>query len=637
MDEVNAQRGVRFGVFEADFRAGELRKQGFKVKLQEQPFQILQILLEHPRELVSREELRRQIWSDNTFVDFDHGLYNSIKKLREVLGDSADSPHYIETISRRGYRFIGTVNGIADAAAAVPEGSAVRHINTDSRPRQRKLVIGVLTVSVVVIAAVITLNFVRLRERLLAGSSSPHIGSLAVLPLENLSGDASQDYFADAMTEELITELSRISALRVVSRTSVMRYKKSDKRLPQIARELNADAIVEGSVIRAGDRVRITAQLIYAPKDTNVWARTYERDLRDVLELQSEVAGAITNEIQVRVTPQEAARLAAGKPVNPKALDAYFAGRYHLSKKIIYLDFIKGKEKSDQEEYVKATQCFQQAIKEDPTYAPGYLGLADARLSAYVPTTATVTEAKAAIMKALELDSTLSDAHLALAMFRMQYEWNWVGAEREFQRMLELNPSSAIGHDQYGYYLDAMARFDEASKQHLRAQELDPGNDHLSGELYFKKQWDLERDLRIHLGGANGWDNGPWYRAVEYERMGKHKEAIAEWQRVAKEFNFNDAADALAHGYAKSGYKGGFQEMTQTLEKYSRRQYILPDFMAHFYGELDDRDRAFAWLEKAYGERVASMQFLKVDPLWGENLRRDRRFADLERRVGLAQ
>src|SRR6266568_2988770 len=179
MDEVNAQRGVRFGVFEADFRAGELRKQGFKVKLQEQPFQILQILLEHPRELVSREELRRQIWSDNTFVDFDHGLYNSIKKLREALGDSADSPRYIETISRRGYRFIGTVNGIADAAAAVPQGSAVRHINTDSRPRQRKLVIGVLTVSVVVIAAVMTLNSVRLRERLLAGSSSPHIGSLA--------------------------------------------------------------------------------------------------------------------------------------------------------------------------------------------------------------------------------------------------------------------------------------------------------------------------------------------------------------------------------------------------------------------------------------------------------------------------
>src|SRR5262249_52570249 len=333
---------------------------------QEQPFQLLQILLERPGEVVTREDLRKRIWPSDTFVDFDGGVNNAVKRLRDALGDQADNPCFIETLPKRGYRFIGPVNGIASAAGSQPTPESA----------QRTLGKGIL---IPLWSAVLVLGLAIFapkgwRQYLQARNNVPQIRSLAVLPLQNLSGDPAQEYFADAMTEELITELSRLSALRVISRTSVMRYKKSDKLLPEIAQELGVDGIVEGSVVRSGERVRVTAQLIYAPRDSNLWAQTYDRELSDVLTLQRSVASAIAEEVQAKMTPQEQQHVKSLRPLNRKALDAYLAGRFH-SDRANQLQVRNGFEQQFAEEERQAIASFEQAIREDPQYIPAYLAI----------------------------------------------------------------------------------------------------------------------------------------------------------------------------------------------------------------------------------------------------------------------
>jgi len=371
VQEISPSRAtLTFSDFELDLRARELRKLGVKVKLQEQPFQILQILLEHPGEVVTREELQRRIWPADTFVDFDHGLYNAIKRLREALGDTADTPQFIETLPKRGYRFIGTLNGngigvlpaeqvARQAVRAAPEPKAPSApVTLTTRRRWRFVLWG--AAAMVVVAAVVLLLLVippgvagNIRRRIFREPDAPAIQSIAVLPLQNMSPDPSQEYFADGMTEELITELSGISALKVISRTSVMRYKKSDKSLPEIARELHVDGIVAGSVVRDGNEVRVTAQLIYAATDKNIWARSFERQFQDSLALQSEVAFAIAGAVRAQVAPDEQARLQTARPVNPKAIEAYLRGNYHLDR------YGSG---SGLEEAQEALKYFRQAI-----------------------------------------------------------------------------------------------------------------------------------------------------------------------------------------------------------------------------------------------------------------------------------
>ena len=631
---------IRFGVFEVDPCAGELRKQGVRIKLQEQPFQVLQLLLERPGQVVTREEMCQRIWPADTFVDFEAGVNNAVKRLREALGDKAETPRFIETLPRRGYRFVGTVNG---SAQAVPANGSPPIVEPHAEPRasRRTLRTGILIGLGLAALLLAILGFTPNRwwRHLRGMNDVPQIRSIAVLPLQNLSGDPSQEYFADGMTEELITDLSQISALTVISHTSVNTYKKSSKSLPEIARELHVDGVVTGSVTRSGERIRIIAQLVYAPEDKNLWAERYDRDLSGALTLQRTIAAAIGDEIRLKITPETKVRLGSKRPVNPKALDAYLTGRYHFEKKVL-ADFIRGMERVVEEEYSESIRSFRKAIEEDPNYAQGYVGLADALLSAPVQSDQDVGEARAAVKKALELDDRLEDAHLTLATMCLENDWDWAGAEREFQQIVHLNPSSARGHDQYGYYLDGMGRFTEGLEQHQRAQELDPGNDHLGGELYFRQQWNLDRNLTVSLAGpngsVNGYNNGDWYRAVEYERLGMQREAIVEWERVGNEYGYPDLAQAAEKGFAKAGYKGALRAVTQGMEAYSRRgEYADKVLLAHFYGELGDRDRAFDWLEKAYEDRDAPFQFLKVDPLWGENLRSDPRFQDLIRRVGL--
>jgi TolB-like protein/DNA-binding winged helix-turn-helix (wHTH) protein len=442
--EPRSSTPVRFGPFEVDPISGELRKQGVRVKLQEQPLQILQVLLERPGDVVTREELRQRLWAADTFVDFDHGLYNAIKRLREALGDVADTPRFIETVPKRGYRFIGSVISNGHLAAQEQVGVAVigempSSVNT-TRSRRKVLL-------VLVGAGSLALMFTLFVGLNLGGAGTlvraawakpPQIHSIAVLPLKNLSGDPSQEYFADGMTEELITELSGISALKIISRTTVMRYKQSDKSLPEIAHELRVDGIVEGSVVRNGNEVRVTAQLIYAPEDKNIWARSYERQFQDSLMLQGEVASAIVGAIRTKIEPVEQARLQAVRSASDKALEAYFQGWYHFRR----YGYGFGIDEAD-----KALERFRQAIAEDHGFARAYASMAEvySEKEIFVPQGETVPFVRGAAEKALALDPDLSEAHFRLANVKSQYDWDWQGAEREYKRAIELDPKQHTG------------------------------------------------------------------------------------------------------------------------------------------------------------------------------------------------
>jgi len=633
-----SKRGaIRFGVFEVDVRAGELRKQGVKIKLQEQPFQVLQILLEHPGETVTREDLRQRIWPADTFVDFDGGVNNAIKRLREALGDKAETPRYIETLPRRGYRFIGTVNGSASLTPVDGSGTIAEFSSATLRPSSRNLRLGIL-VGVVSTALLVMLGFMPTKwwARLRGRGDVSQIRSIAVLPLQNLSGDPTQEYFADAMTEELITELSRIRALKVISRTSVMRFKKTDKPLAQIARELGVDGIVEGSVLRSGDRLRITAQLIYAPKDTNLWAQTYDRNLRDTLTLQSEVAAAIAGEIRTQLTPEEQARLHTSRPITFRALDAYLQGTYHLNK--------KGRGSGD-EEKAKAARYFQGAIAEDPGFAPAYVALARTHEALLLPSTEDHDAMKIALEKALLLDPGSSEAHTLLGVVRCD-EWNWSAAEEEYRRGVELNPNSADARLYLAWFLEGTGRLSEALKEYQRAQELDPEEDHLSEGLAAQGKYDQAIELERLALQSHPDDGYLHYELGDmYARKGDYKGWVQEQQRSVILFGSPELAAPLGDAFAKAGYRGAMQVLAADLERFQAEGRIyMPLRLAEVYTALRNEERAFYWLENAYDHyrqgysdsADGGMMWLKGDH-WFAPLRSDKRFNDLLRRVGLPQ
>jgi TolB-like protein/DNA-binding winged helix-turn-helix (wHTH) protein len=435
-----------FGVFELDLRAGELRKHGLRVRLQEQPFQVLAMLLEHPGEVVTREELQKKLWPADTFVDFDNGLNKAINKIREALGDSAESPRFVETVARRGYRFLAEVKvanavpvrGSDLATQPHPEAEARDHAGLAGKLAIPKHFLPPLAWKISAFALLLLMASLAAWKLHSWNHPSPVIRSLAVLPLESLSSDASQDYFADGMTDELISDLGQISALRVISRTSVMVYKHARKPLPQIARELNVDAVVEGTVLRSGDQVRITAQLIEASADRHLWSQSYEGELRDTLALQNKVARAIADQIRISLNPQEQAALKKVKVVNPQAYESFLKGRYFWNKRTA--DGLK-----------VALAYFNQSIEEDPKYAPAYSGLADTyalladwEYGVMTPKEA-LPKAKAAAIKALELDGALGEAHNSLA-FCLDSDWDFDSAGKEFRRAIELNPGYATAH-----------------------------------------------------------------------------------------------------------------------------------------------------------------------------------------------
>ncbi|HWO36519.1 MAG TPA: winged helix-turn-helix domain-containing protein, partial [Candidatus Acidoferrum sp.] len=445
-------RIVRFGVFEVDLSAAELRKNGLRLKLPEQPFQILTMLLERPGEIITRDDLRNRLWRTDTFVDFDHGLNNAVMRLREVLGDSSDNPRFVETIPRRGYRFLAHVDesfpataarGSTDAGtnqivvptpAGQPPSPAVLPAGNRQTVKKRRIEIAILAglVAAALITVAVAARYFATRNTNI-GLGVKQSTSLVVLPLENLSGDQEQDYFADGMTDELIANLAKIRSLRVVSRSTAMAYKHTRKPLSEIANELHVDAVVEGTVLRVDQRVRITAELVQVSTDHHLWAETYESQIGDVLALQNRVSSAIVNEIRINLSPQDRERLARNPAIAPEAYENYLKGRFYWNKRT-------------DENLNKAISYFSQATAQDSRYALAYAGLSDcysivgATIFGSMPVSEAAPKAREAARHALEIDPTLAEAETPLATLKFNYDWDWSGAEDDFQHAIQLNP-----------------------------------------------------------------------------------------------------------------------------------------------------------------------------------------------------
>jgi TolB-like protein/DNA-binding winged helix-turn-helix (wHTH) protein/Flp pilus assembly protein TadD len=624
-------RVLRFDTFELDLRAGELHKRGVKLRLQGQPVQLLAILLQSAGNLVTREELRGQLWPADTFVDFDHSLHNAIGRIREVLGDSPEIPRYIETLPRRGYRFIAPVEEVQAPRISEANGSRTHEAVAAAPQTTRRRALAVL----LCFCGAIGLAAWMAWQHYSVTSAAPHIRSLAVLPMQNLSGDAGQEYFADGMTDELITDLAKLSALRVISRTSVMRYKGTKKGLPEIARELNVDAIVEGSVMRSGNRVRITAQLLHAPTDKHLWAETYERDLGDVLKLQNEVAQAIAQQVRAQLTPQQQARLRAARTVNPEAYEAYLRGRYYMTNQFTMAQPLN-----------MAKSYFEESIRRDPGFALAYSGLADSYVylaffgQGQLPPDRAYRSAKEALRKAVELDDSIGETHDTLGVMSWRFEWNWDAADREFNHAIALAPSYSCAHEDRAEYLSFIGRRADALAEMAKSNELDPGPSSAMTEagVYFQLR-DFESLVETSRRGIASYPN-EWVEhyslGIGYEGAGKRLEAISEYQKAIEMSNGDqDATASLAHAYAGIGRRAEAEKILRDLEQKSKSAYVSPYILATVYAGLGEKEKAFEFLERAFQERSLDISWHLKGDLRIDNLRSDPRFETLLRRVGL--
>jgi TolB-like protein/DNA-binding winged helix-turn-helix (wHTH) protein/Tfp pilus assembly protein PilF len=596
-----------FGEFRLDPEARILVQGGKIVPVTPKALELLRALLERPGEVVAKDDLIKAVWPD-TFVE-ESNLTSNISILRKQLGVHPEGGEYIETLPKRGYRFIAEVKQV--------------HASEPKRPSRRGVVLGI---AAGLCALLLGLLIERPRVRLPAFGVVPRVESLAVLPLANLSGDPAQEYFADGMTEALTAELAQIGALRVISRTSVMRYKNTKKPLPEIARELKVDAVILGSVLRSSQRVRITAELIQASTDRHLWARTYERSLDDILDLESEIARAIAGEVQAKVTPQEQGRLARNRAVNHDAYEAYLKGRYYENQ-------------FTEDSLSKSIEYFEQAIKLDPRYAAAYAGLADGwmHLEAIgAPPEQVHPQALEAATKALQLDDTLGEAHSAMAGVK-GHEWDWETAERETQKALQLNPGDAAAHLFHSNRLRRLGRSEESIAEARRALDLDPlsvlGNEQLASSYLSARQYDLaieqyQKTLELYPNQAGPRDSLGW----AYVYKGLYDKGL---QEIEKSYGEDpDLSPEVAYVYAVSGNRAKARQILQRLLNLSKQAPIQPHHFALIYAGLGMNEEALVWLEQAYQQHSRMMVWLKVDQRF-DRLRPDPRFQDLMRRVGL--
>lgn len=631
-----------FDGFEIDLRSGELwARGGARIRLQDQPFQVLRVLLERHGELVTRDELKQTLWPADTFVDFDDGLKTAVRKIREALHDSTEKPRFVETIPKRGYRFVGRLTDTASAIHPTPveqakesdlqntnvaasNSVAVANQKTVFSRRRKILLAGAGALAVISVALV-------LYRSISANSAKrPPIKSLAVLPLANLSGDPAQEYLADGMTEELIGRLSEIHNLRVVSRTSVTRFKDTHLSAPEIAKTLHVDAIVEGSVIRDGDRIRIHAQLIRAATDEHYWSAAYDRELRDALLLQSDVAQTIAQKVEVTVTGEEHARLSSARTVDPEAYEAYLKGRFYWNRRTA-------------DSMPKAALYFDQAISKDPGYSAAYSGLADCSSGlawhGFMSPPEVLPKAYAAAQRAVEIDAESAEAHASLALV-LEHKWDWARAESEFKRALTLNPQYANAHHWYADYLSIQARHDEALIEAKRALELDPLNLMIGAwvglRYYLARRYegavDQTRstvDLDLNFAAAH------LILGESYVQQGKHEQALEELQKAADLSGQSPIYMAqVGVGRALAGQKREALRTVRELQTISSKRYVSPYGIAQIYAALHDKEQTYKWLEAAYDDRAVWMSCLAVDPVF-DSIRSEEHFRDLLRRVGL--
>ncbi|MGH9437461.1 MAG: winged helix-turn-helix domain-containing protein [Terriglobia bacterium] len=573
----NSSRVARFGAFEANLATGELRKQGLKIRISQQVFQVLAMLLENPGEVVDRRELQRRLWPGQSFFDFEHGLNKAVNRLRQALNDSASTPRFIETLPRRGYRLIAPVS-----AAEFSFPAALR---------------------------------------------APTRMRLAVLPFENLSSEPEHEFFSDGLTEEMISQLGRLnpSQFGVIARTSSMQYKRTKKRIDEIARELSVEYILEGSVRKTENRVRITAQLIHARDQTHLWVESYNRELADIFQVQNEVAQRVASTLAVELRGEDSGCI---RPVPPEAYEAYLRGRFFWNKGTAY-------------DAKTAIQWFENAVRQYPQYGLAYSGIADcyARLAWYgaLPSREASPLAKFAASRALEIDDRLGEAHASMALAYFWYEWNWSEAEHEFRRAIELKPNYAAAHNWHAAYLNTMQRFEEAAAEQKIAEELDPLSLTIAMNAadphYFARRYDtaieyLERVVKREPNFFPAHYNLGRACAV----AGRHRQAINAFETAARLSGVPGANTAVAYAYARAGDTDRARAIEREVKKLATACYIPSPQLALSSLGLGETDRALDQLEAGFEERSYLMIYLKADPIY-DVLRSNSRFKELLRRM----
>jgi TolB-like protein/DNA-binding winged helix-turn-helix (wHTH) protein len=611
---------IQFDEFVLDCRRYELLRAGRRVKLEKLPMELLILLVEKQGHLVNRQEIVERLWGPGVFLDTEHGINTAIRKIRTVLRDDPDQPRFVHTVTGKGYRFVAATipvtpadgNGKTALRHTAPTETASQSADDPKQPdensgqpvHKRTLLLKaglVLGAAVACAAILVAANVGGLRTRLSAHTARPQIRSLAVLPLENLSGDRSQEYFADGMTDELITMLAKNPGVRVISRTSIMQYKSARRPLPDIARELAVDGILEGSVGRFANRVHINVQLVYAPSDTHLWAESYDRDLSDVGLLESELAQTIARQVGLTVA-------VPGRPerqISAEAHDAYLLGRYNWFA----------------EDYKRSGEFFQKAISIQSDYAAAWSGLADYYLASAVtgetPPEAVMLKAEQAAQKALALDDSLPETHASMAAVYYFHRWDWEMAQREVSRALELNANFAEGHHLRGYILQTLNRTDEGLQEQKKSMELDP----------FARPWKLAFAL-LQMRNFDGALSEARMRSeaqpgdpvvhqiliTAYRHKGLEKEAAQEWESSLRLSGRNEAAEAVHQAFERGGMQAVLEWRLRQLRKAATRQYVSPLEFANAYACLERKAEALHYLEEAYRHREPWLVNLQSDP-----------------------
>jgi TolB-like protein/DNA-binding winged helix-turn-helix (wHTH) protein len=608
---VSRARSYRFDIFTLDVKTGELTDGGTRrTILREQQLQLLLALLERPGELISREELADRIWSPGTFVDVDRGLNKTVNQLRETLGDSVESPRFVETFPRKGYRFVAPVTHDEGKPKETPTEKG------QSRPGLRSWIAAAATAAAL-IGLLVGSNFSRIRSWIMERRQPiPQISSVAVIPLQNLSHDPEQEFFADGITDALITDLAKVSNLRVISRTSIIRYKSTKKSIKEIGRELNVDAVIEGTVTRSGNRVRITAQLIQVSTDMHLWAEDYERDLTEILAVQNEVATDIARRVSTVVRP-----LGQAKRVNAEAYGSYLKGRYYF-----YQYTSRG--------WQQAIDHFNQAIGYDPNFAPAYSGLADTYIvaGAYraIPGREALSRGKAAAAHAVELDDNLASAHYALATAYAWYDWNWEMAEKEFRRGLELDPDDALGRMWHGGYLSLRGLHDDAVNEHERARELDPFSLIIGANLVRSLYWARRYDEAVQMAQKTlKMDPGFGVTLFWLEGALRHQKRYKDAVTLRLAISTPEEARHIEGTFKSEGFEG---VLRADAESFKNSGDLIP--AARCFAQTGDKKQALALLEDCFKDRCSSMATIKAEPDF-DGLRSEARFQNLLKSLGL--
>lgn len=640
------RRIVSFGVFEADLDNRQLTKSGYRIRLQDKPFQVLALLLERQGLVVTREELKERLWPADTFVEFDVGLNTAIKKLRAALGDAADNPRFVATVPRVGYRFLLPVSTV-EFSIAVGEKTNAQVPRTKAGPgepttspapswdpraeisqgRVSSLLLSKLGVFQWSMLALVVLGVgagIKLMVKRAAPVLDPGaIQAIAVLPLQNMPADPAQEYIADGMTDEIITDLAKLAGPKVISRTSAMQYKNTRKTIPEIARELNVGAVVEGSVERSGDRMRIRVQLIEAATDHHLWAEAYDRQLSDVLKLEADLAQDISREIQLHLTLQQRRTMAEARTLNPNAFEDYLQGRHYWAMRT-------------EEGLAKAIEYFKRAIQEDPGDARSYAGLADCYIVQPMITQTqegeTAQKAREAAQKALSLDESLADAHLAMAEIDFYQDWNFSAAEKEFRKTLELNPNYATGHQWYGEFLSVFGRHEEAIRELEMAVALDPLSaivHHQAGQsLQQARQYDraireYREALKLNPNLYVSYEAMYW----AYRRQGKFEAAIQAMQGALPYWQASQGMDVVIHqlssSYARGGKTGFLRQSAEMHRHFRDKLYLARDYM-----DLGEKERALQELEHIFNSRDA-LELWILEDVEFDTIRSDPRFQSL--------